>query len=262
MNIGNALAGGVAAVGGTMEKIGLDGVRSAIEESRQARLLEMQHDMKLRDDETIRGRSKEDAETERGRVAEFMKPQVSQPNGLIAAGAGANDADNAGADESIGRDVQNRERPATYQQGAQRAAMAGDLKSAGELEKLDNNDEKIKTANVIAEMRQKYNTDRLTQQGQMALMKLAAAIAKGAHDGKLPADAQMIEYLVKEGVVKDRAAGAEWVKQGKASDPSYITTETESLDDQGNKKKTTVKSKPGAAQPAQTRKVVKFGDLK
>lgn len=248
-------------MGGTAEKIGLDGVRSAIEESRQARLLEMQHDMKLRDDEITRVRNKDDAETERGRVAEFMKPQVSQPNGLIAAGAGANDADNAGADESIGRDVQNRERPATFKQGAEKAAVAGDLKSAGELEKMDNNDEKIRTANVIAEMRQKYNTDRLTQQGQIAMMKLAEAIARGEHGGKLPADAQMIEYLVREGVVKDKAAGAEWVKQGKASDPSYVTTETESFDDQGNKKKTTVKSKPGAAQPAQTRKVIPFGSL-
>ena len=52
MNIGDALAGGVAAVGGTMEKIGLDGVRSAIEESRQARLLEMQSEIRLRDEQT------------------------------------------------------------------------------------------------------------------------------------------------------------------------------------------------------------------
>lgn len=52
MNIGEALAGGLASMGGTAEKIGLDGVRSAIEESRAARLAEMSSEIKMRDEQT------------------------------------------------------------------------------------------------------------------------------------------------------------------------------------------------------------------
>lgn len=260
MGIMDALAGGLSAAAGGAAKIGFDMIQSQIDQDRQAALMKMQEEGRLRTDATTRERNKADAAEERGRVAEFSKPVVSQPNGLMAQGARANDANNQGADENLGFDAQNRERPATYKQAAERAAIAGDLSSAKGFEGLDNNDEKIRAAQVVAEMRQRYNTDRLTQQGQMAMMKLAASVAKGHNDGKLPSEAQMIEYLVREQIVPDKKAAAEWVKQGKQSAQGYVEEEK---DDQGQVMKTKTRTPTsGKAEPPPARKVVKFGDLK
>ena len=227
MGIMDALAGGLSEAAGGAAKIGFDMIQSQIDQDRAAALIQMQEESRGRSDTLTRSRNKADATEERARVAEFSKPIESQPSGLMAQGAGANDADNAGADENLGFDAQKRERPATFKESAGRAAVAGDLNSAKAFEGLDNADEKIRAAQAMAEIRQRYNTDRLTQQGQMAMMKLAASIAKQGADGKLPSEAKMIEYLVKEQIVPDKKAAAEWVKQGKQSGQGFVEEESD-----------------------------------
>lgn len=221
------LMGALAGAAGAVERTTEYALRSMMDEEKSKRIAEYTSRLKSDEDLTTRARNKDDAAAERTRVAEFAKPAISQPNGLLSAGAGLDDPAAVGADENVGRDVQKRERAVSYKEAAGRAAQAGDLASASKFEGFDNQDEKIKMAQVVAEMRQKYNTDRLTQQGQVAMMRLAASIAKGENGGKLPADAQMIEYLVKEGIVQDKKAGAEWVKQGKRSDSDTEQTTTE-----------------------------------
>lgn len=68
MGLMGAVGAGLAEAGGAAAQIGFAQVRSAIEEDRAARLAELQSQIKMRDDQTVRGRNVADAATERGRV--------------------------------------------------------------------------------------------------------------------------------------------------------------------------------------------------
>lgn len=181
------------------------------------------------------------AEKERARVSGYMKPVVSNPNGLLADNANLTDDESRG-DEGVGRDVQDRSRTPTVKEASMTALQAGDLDSATKIGKLDDSEEKMRTQLIIAEMNNKYRMDKLSQTGQLAMLKLAQSIAKNG-EGKLPGDAQMIEYLVKEGIVSDKKAAADWLKQGKTSDSGYDTVE---YDGDGNVSKRVVKTPTNA----------------
>lgn len=68
MGLMGAVGAGLSEAGGAAAQIGLEQVKSAIEEDRAARLAELQSQIKMRDEQTIRGRNVADAATERSRV--------------------------------------------------------------------------------------------------------------------------------------------------------------------------------------------------
>ncbi len=81
MGLLGAIGAGLAEVGGTAEKIGMEGIRAAIEADRDARLNDMRDQADLRN----RARNKADAEEERKRVAGLInKPvEVNQGDGML-----------------------------------------------------------------------------------------------------------------------------------------------------------------------------------
>lgn len=252
-----SIGDGMAEVGGTVAKMGLEQFRSAVEEERQARMAELQSRIKMQDDTIIRDRNKADAEAERARVAEFTKPAVGQPNGLLSAGAGLDDPNAVGADENVGRDVQKRERAPTVAEASAAALKAGDIKSAAEIGKLDDKDAANAIKLQIAQGRFENAIQIAQIKGDFGMMigELKAASANGS--GKATELMRNWEYLKSKGYTDEKAGEA--LLGGKVGE--YVTTQTESIDSQGNKVVTTQKTKPGAKDSA-PKKTVKFGDLK
>lgn len=247
-----SIGDGLAEVGGTVAKMGLDQFRSAVEEERQARMAELQSRIKMRDDTIIRDRNKADAEAERARVAEFTKPVVGQTNGLLSAGAGLDDPNAVGADENVGRDVQKRERAPTVAEASAAALKAGDIKSAAEIGKLDDKDAANAIKLQIAQGKYENAIQIAQIKGDFGMMigELKAASANGS--GKATELMRNWEYLKSRGYTDERAGEA--LLGGKVGE--YVTTQTESIDSQGNKVVTTRKVKPQSESTAPQRSMM------
>lgn len=267
------MASGLAAVGGTAEKIGLDGVRSAIEEARAERLAEIASQIKMRDEDTLRTRNKDDADTDRARVAEFSRPMTNQPNGLISAGAGADSADNAGADENIGAFVQKTSRDSTQRERQNRASAAGDLVSAErfgrDADRSEDNALNSKRLDEAAKRQDAWTANESTKRENEAkrIEAMFARIGAQSKDKTEKTPTRVAEaQQIMENINKDRVAAGKpkitfedaLAMHFRATDPGKETVKTDS-DGNVMERSTT---RPIGDKGGETRKVVKFGDLK
>lgn len=256
-----SIGDGLAEVGGTVAKMGLDQFRSAVEEERQARMAELQSRIKMRDDTIIRDRNKGDAAEERARVKTEAQDIADKRGGLLS--QSATDAysklaetDPEGAKLGLEAVESAKARGAYAQEPTTRDMLLaqGDIKSIAAMDEKGAANE-IKTQ--IAQGRFENALQIAQMKGDFGLMigELKAASANGS--GKATELMRNWEYLKSKGYTDERAGEA--LLGGKVGE--YVTTQTEGMDSQGNKVVTTQKTKPGAKDSA-PKKTVKFGDLK
>ena len=250
MGLLGAIGNGLAEAGGAVANIGLVQIKSAIEEERQSRLVELQSQTKLREDATTRERNQEDAQTERDRVSGLLSEPVpvSQGDGMLAPATGDTSELNAAS------------RKPTNDEMIDRAVAAGDLKTAADVGKLNDKDAANATRMKIAEMQQSAAFAKMDAQYQLGVLKLDSMLARAEASGKAPTQVQQIEYLIQNGMPRDKATDLVYHADAKVGE--YTTTQTESMDAQGNKVTTTKKVKPNSQETAAPKKVIKFGELK
>ncbi len=246
-----ALSGAAKAVERTTEYA----LRSMMDEEKSKRIAEAASAIKSNEDLMTRARNKDDAAAERARVAEFAKPVTSQPNGLLSAGAGLDDPASVGADENVGRDVQKRARDVTIPEASAAAMKAGDIKSAGDIGKLDDKDAANAIKVQIAQGRFENAIQIAQMKGEFGMMIGELKASAKAGNEKATELMRNWEYLKTKGYTDEKAG--EVLLSGKVGE--YTTVKTEGFDAQGNKTETTRKVKPGNEK---TTKTVKFGDLK
>ncbi len=242
-----ALSGAAKAVERTTEYA----LRSMMDEEKSKRIAEAASALKSSEDLTTRARNKDDATAERARVAEFTKPVTSQPNGLLSAGAGLDDAAAVGADESVGRDVQQRARDVTIPEASAAAMKAGDLKSAAEIGKLDDKDAANAIKLQIAQGRFENAIQIAQMKGDFGMMIGELKASAKAGNEKATELMRNWEYLKTKGYTDEKAGQV--LLSGKVGE--YVTTQTEasvSADGKQDVQKivTTKKAKVGSEQPA------------
>jgi hypothetical protein len=249
------LMGALAGAAGAVERTTEYALRSMMDEEKSKRIAEYSSRLKSDEDLTTRARNKDDATAERARVAVFTKPVTSQPNGLLSAGAGLDDAAAVGADESVGRDVQQRARDVTIPEASAAAMKAGDIKSAAEIGKLDDKDAANAIKLQIAQGRFENAIQIAQMKGEFGMMIGELKASAKAGNEKATELMRNWEYLKTKGYTDEKAG--EVLLSGKVGE--YTTVKT-SVGDGENKTETTRKYKPG--NEPKTTKTVKFGDLK
>jgi len=99
------LMGGLAGMGAAIESSAGFALRSAIEEEKALRIAENTSRLRMSEDTQIRERNKADAATERDRIRTEATGMAEKRTGIMASGAGLDDAGYRG-DEGIGVNVQ------------------------------------------------------------------------------------------------------------------------------------------------------------
>lgn len=248
MGMLGAIGSGLAEAGGAMANMGRDQFKAIVEGERQERLVELQSQIKLREDETTRGRNKADAADERGRVAGLLSEPVpvSQGDGMLAPATG--DASELTATS----------RKPTNDEMVTRAVESGDLPTATAVEKLDNKDKdrEIKTAIAMGKFENALKIAELKGEFGMMLGELKAASANGS--GKATELMRNWEHLKGKGYKDSEIPGM--LLSGKVGE--YESVSTERQNDDGSKTTRTVKTKPGEKPADAPKKAIKFGELK
>lgn len=175
MGLLGAIGNGLAEAGGAVANIGLVQIKSAIEEERQSRLVELQSQTKLREDATTRERNQADAQTERDRIKSEAGQIAEQRGGLLSSNMGLDDPNNR-TDENAGVNVQNGQQTP----GARDFLMAkGDYASVANLEEKDadnrRQDARDKVSDEHGDRDFKLREKQLAQGAQLAALQYKTA---------------------------------------------------------------------------------------
>lgn len=240
------LTGAIAGAAGAVEETTKYALRAMMDEEKAKRIAEYSSKLKSDEDLTTRARNKGDAADERGRVAGLLTGPVpvSQGDGMLAPATG---------DEA---ELSKVSRKPTNDEMVGRAIEAGDLKTATEVGKLDDKEAANATRMKIAELQQSAAFAKMDAQYQLGVMKLDSMLAKAEASGKSPTQVQQIEYLIKNGMTREKATDLVYHSEAKVGE--YVTTQTEGFDDKGNKVVTTKKVKPGSEKSAPSGRVRVF----
>lgn len=227
-------------------KVGLDYFHSIIQKERDDRLNEMRNQFDL----TTRERNKDDSTEERKRVAEFTKPtEINQGEGMLGPATGNTE------------ELTKTTRPTTVAEASANAMAAGDVKTAGEIGKLDDKDAANAIKLQIAQGRFENALAIAQMKGDFGMMlgELKAEAANG--NGKATELMRNWNFLTKDKGMTDTQA-AEKLLTGKVGETETVSVESPP-DDSGKKVTTTTKRKVNgqATTPAPAKAPIKFGEL-
>lgn len=126
------------------------------------------------------------------------------------------------------------------------AAIQSGIISPKDAATLNNKDAAVETRMKIAELQNSAAFAKMDAQTQVALAKLDAAIAKGSASGHPPTQVQQIEYLISNGMDREKATSLVYHPEGKVGE--YDTVERERDLPGGGKEKIISKRKPSDLQ--------------
>lgn len=234
MGILNSFMQGIGAAGQAAQPYIANMQEAEIQKLRDERLAELAKsgtDYKIQAEEAA-------AERSRKQIVADMEPNTPSANrfsGILGERMAANlpSSDMQGAEENLGVDVQQRDRPASIADKAQRLLDKGRIKEAGDVSKMDDKDRALEMRMLIEKGKMDTAIQVAQMKGDFGMMLGELRASSAAGNNKATELMRNWEYLSKEKKMSD-AEISQKLLEGKIGE--YTTVSTESME--GGKKVT------------------------